>query len=164
MLLWYCGLLAATAIYNWPQRGLKNFPGVDLLNQLGYLLVFELSSTLNHAPRVGWAVLVFGSLFAMHSHLLSEIMDVVPDRRACRQTTALIIGVIPSKLLVSAFLIAEAGLLLLILHHVIAAGCLACAAIWFVIDVFWIFRDRTCPRWFSRGLLLGWNCIAAASL
>jgi 4-hydroxybenzoate polyprenyltransferase len=30
---------------------------------------------------------VFGALFAMHSHLFGQIMDVAPDRLAGRRTT-----------------------------------------------------------------------------
>ena len=75
---WLAALLAATAVYNWPPPGLKGRPPFDMLNQIGYLLVFVLSSWLNGVPQLPWQTFVFGALFAMHSHLFGQIMDVEP--------------------------------------------------------------------------------------
>ena len=91
-LAWWAAVIAATAIYNWPRIGLKNWPVVDLLNQISYVLVFVLSSWLNDAPQLPWSTFVFGALFAMHSHLFGEIMDYAPDLAAGRRTTAGAIG------------------------------------------------------------------------
>jgi 4-hydroxybenzoate polyprenyltransferase len=52
MVLWFAGLIAFTALYNWPRYGLKSRPPFEVLNQAGFLLVFVLSSWLNHAPQL----------------------------------------------------------------------------------------------------------------
>src|SRR5215467_1353570 len=92
ILLWFFGLVLFTAIYNLPRYGLKSHPPFDILNQAGYLLVFVLSSWLNHTPQLRWPAMFFGALFAMHSHVFGEIMDIVPDRASGRRTTATVIG------------------------------------------------------------------------
>ena len=40
ILLWFVGLIAFTAIYNFPRYGLKQNPPFDIINQAEYLLVF----------------------------------------------------------------------------------------------------------------------------
>ena len=95
ILLWLLGLVLFTAIYNLPRYGLKSHPPFDILNQAGYLLVFVLSSWLNHTPQLRWPAMLFGALFAMHSHVFGEIMDIDPDRASGRRTTGTVIGVIP---------------------------------------------------------------------
>jgi len=92
ILPWFAGLIAFTAVYNLPRYGLKQRPPFDILNQAGYLLVFVLSSWLNHAPQLRWPAMLFGALFAMHSHVFCEVMDIGPDRQSGRRTTATIIG------------------------------------------------------------------------
>ena len=57
---WWVAVVGATAIYNWPRLGLKNWPVVDLLNQISYALVFVLSSWLNDAPQLPWFTFAFG--------------------------------------------------------------------------------------------------------
>jgi len=145
MFAWYFALLAATALYNWPRAGLKNFPVADMLNQLGYLLVFYLSSALNHVPQLPWASFLFGGLFAMHSHLLGQIFDVVPDRLSNRRTTAVVIGLVPAKMLLSGFLVVETLIVLAAFHSLPIGLFLACGATWFWLDAFWIYRNRPLP-------------------
>jgi len=86
ILLWFAALVAITAIYNFPRYGLKSQPPFDILNQVGYLLVFVLSAWLNHAPQLRSPAMLFGALFAMHSHVFGEIMDIEPDRLSGRPT------------------------------------------------------------------------------
>jgi 4-hydroxybenzoate polyprenyltransferase len=162
MLVWYAVLTAACALYNAPRFGFKNFPIVDVLNQAAYLLVFYVSSAINAVPQLPWQTMLFGVMFAMHSHLLGEVMDLAPDRVAGRRTTAIVIGAIPTKLLIGAFLAFEAALV----HHAfgnrIVTTFLACGAAWFVFDVIY-FRSRPYPEWLARFFLIGWNIMALAS-
>ena len=125
---WFAALFVATALYNWPPPGLKGRPPFDLLNQIGYLLVFVLSCWLNGAPQLSWPAFGFGALFAMHSHLFGQIMDIVPDRLAGRRTTAAMIGLVPAKSLAAAFLAAESLLALHGFRDFVAAGFLALGA------------------------------------
>jgi len=90
--LWFGMLLLAVALYNAPRIGFKARPPFDVLMQASYLLVFVLSSWVNGVPQLPWQTSTFGALFAMHSHLFGEVMDIVPDRASGRTTTAVRIG------------------------------------------------------------------------
>ncbi len=96
-LAWLAALIVAAALYNCRPFAFKGRPGLDLLNQAGYLLVFVLASWLNHVSQVPWFTFVFGAMFAMHSHLFGEIMDLEPDRRAGRRSLAGVLGARPAK-------------------------------------------------------------------
>ena len=161
---WLAALLAATAVYNWPPPGLKGRPPFDMLNQIGYLLVFVLSSWLNGAPQLPWQTFVFGALFAMHSHLFGQIMDVEPDRRAGRRTTATTIGVVPAKFLAACFLLAEGALVWAAFHDALIAAFLALGGGWFLLDAGVLWRDRPYRPAQMRFFLLGWNAAAVGSM
>ncbi len=135
-----------------------------MLNQLGYLLVFVLSSWLNGAPQAPWFTFVFGGLFAMHSHLFGEIMDYGPDLSAGRRTTAGALGIRSSKALMTAFLACESALLLAWARDVLLAAFLAGGAIWFALDRALLWRDRPYSGGQMRFFLLGWNAAALVGL
>jgi 4-hydroxybenzoate polyprenyltransferase len=162
--VWFAALAAATALYNWPRIGFKGRVGFDMLNQLGYLLVFALSSWLNGAPQAPWFTFVFGGLFAMHSHLFGEIMDYGPDLRTGRRTTAGALGIRSSKALMTAFLACESALLLVWARDVPLAAFLAGGAIWFALESALLWRDRPYSGGEMRFFLLGWNAAALVSL
>ena len=162
MLAWYAALIAATALYNFPRHGFKNFPVVDILNQAAYLLVFYVSSTINRMPQLPWQTMLFGVMFAMHSHLLGEVLDLVPDRRAGRRTTALVIGAVPAKLLIATLIAGEAALVNRTFGDQIITTFLAVGAGWFVLDAL-CFRARPYPEWLARLFLIGWNVMAVGS-
>ena len=162
MLAWYAVLLVASGLYNFPRYGFKNFPGVDVLNQAAYLLVFYVGSAINHVPQLPWQTMLFGVMFAMHSHLLGEVMDLEPDRLAGRRTTALVLGAVPTKLLIATFLAVEAVLVNHAFGNQFVTTFLACGAGWFVCDAIW-FRARSYPDWMARFFLLGWNVMALGS-
>jgi 4-hydroxybenzoate polyprenyltransferase len=164
ILLWFAGLIAFTAIYNLPRYGLKQNPPFDILNQAGYLLVFVLSSWLNHTPQLRWPAMLFGALFAMHSHVFGEVMDIGPDRQSGRRTTATVVGAIPSKLLISGMLIIEALLIYRNYSNLWISGALAFGAVWFLLDALLIWRDRPYSLTTMRVFMLGWNAIAIASM
>ena len=163
-LVWLAALVAATAVYNWPPPGLKGRPPFDMLNQIGYLLVFVLSSWLNGAPQLPWQTFVFGALFAMHAHLFGQIMDVQPDRQAGRRTTATTIGIVPAKLLTALFLLAEAALVYGSFRDALVAAGLALGGGWFLLDALVLWRNRLYRPAQMRFFLLGWNAAAVGSL
>lgn len=162
--IWFAAVCAFTAAYNFPRLGTKNWPFLDLLSQSGYLLVFILSSELNREPHLPRYVYLFGALFAMHSHLFGQIMDVVPDRLAGRRTTAVLIGIIPAKMLIVALLAFESWLIFSYARDSLIAAFLAAAAIWFVLDLTVIWKDRGYSPCQMRLFLLGWNATAILSL
>src|SRR5258707_13343369 len=133
-LLWYAALAAAVALYNARRVGWKGRPPFDVLIQASYLLVFVLSSWLNHVPQLPWPTFVWGAMFAMHSHIFGEVMDIVPDRRSGRRTTATEIGAIRAKFLIAAFLSIETAMVYWFFHDAIISGFLGVGVLWFVAD------------------------------
>ncbi len=163
-LAWFAALVTATALYNGPSVGLKGRPGFDLLNQVGYLLVFVLSSWLSGVPQLPWFTFVFGALFAMHSHLFGEIMDRAPDHAAGRRTTAVAFGIRMAKALMVALLSAEAALVWRCAHDPWIAAALTGGACFFVIDALLLWCERPYAPWQMRLFFLAWNAVAALSL
>ena len=163
-LAWFAALIVATAIYNCRPFAFKGRPGFDLLNQAGYLLVFVLASWLNHVPQVPWFTFLFGAMFAMHSHLFGQIMDLEPDHRAGRRTLAGVLRARPAKWLLIAFLAAEAVLIWTRARDPWLAAFLAASAVWFTLDVMLLWRDRPYSPGAMRLLFLGWNAVALGSI
>lgn len=163
-LAWWAALVGATAIYNWPRCGFKNWPGVDLLNQIAYVLVFVLSSWLNGVPQLPWFTFVFGALFAMHSHLFGQIMDHAPDLAAGRRTTAGVLGVVPAKWLMIALLAGEAALVWHCARDLWITVALSAGALFFLFDAVLLWRSRPYAGWQMRFFFLGWNAAALLSI
>lgn len=164
MLLCCAGMIAAAGLYNWPRYGFKARPPLEILNQAGYLFVFLLSSWINHVPLLPWATMLFGALFAMHSHVFGEVMDLEPDRAAGRRTTATVIGRVPAKLLMVVLLVFEAGLIARFFAAKELAGFLLLSAAWFAVDATLIWRSRPYSNREMRFFMLAWNAIALISL
>ncbi|HEX8312934.1 MAG TPA: UbiA family prenyltransferase [Chthoniobacteraceae bacterium] len=161
----WCALLAtATAIYNLPRVGFKNWPGVDMLNQVGYLLVFVLSSWLNHVPQLPLATFAFGALFAMHSHLFGQIMDHAPDLASGRRTTAGVLGLQRAKWFMVALLTAEALLVWKGAGDLWIAAFLTGGALFFVADVMLLWKNRVYSPGEMRFFFLAWNAVALLSI
>jgi len=164
ILLWFAALVTFTAIYNFPLYGFKSQPPFDILNQAGYLLVFVLSGWLNHAPQLRWPAMLFGALFAMHSHVFGEIMDIEPDRLSGRRTTATMIGVIPSKILIAGMLAFEALLIFTYFRDIWISGALAFGALWFLLDAIVLWRGDSYTLAQMQIFMLAWNAIALGSM
>jgi 4-hydroxybenzoate polyprenyltransferase len=164
ILFWYATLAAAVALYNAPRVGWKGRPPFDVLIQASYLLVFVLSSWLNHVPQLPWPTFMFGALFAMHSHIFGEVMDIVPDRRSGRRTSATQIGAVRAKLLMAVLLCVEASLVYAFFHDRLIAGFLAAGVLWFALDasVVWQARPYT-PRQ-MRAFMWAWNGAAGLGM
>jgi len=164
MLLCVMGMAATVAIYNWPRYGFKSRPPLEILNQAGYLFVFLLSSWLNGVPQLGWPALLFGAMFAMHSHVFGEIMDLEPDRTAGRRTTAVVIGRVKSKILIATFLVVEAVLLYWYYRELPIFGFLLASALWFMLDAAVLWRNQPYQPAQMRFAMIAWNIIALGSM
>lgn len=160
ILWWYAALIAAVAIYNAPRFGWKGNPPFDVLIQASYLLVFVLSSWLNGVPQLPFQTFLFGALFAMHSHLFGEVMDIGPDRLSGRRTTAAMIGRIPAKLLIAGFLSVEAALIHFYFRDPVIAGFLVLGTAWFLVDAAFVWKNRAYSPKEMRLLMRGWNLAA----
>ena len=164
MLVCLAGMAAAAAVYNWPRYGLKSRPPLEILNQAGYLFVFLLSSWMNRVPQLRWPGLLFGALFAMHSHVFGEIMDLEPDSSIGRRTTAVVIGRGPAKLLIATFLAAETALVYEFFRDPLLTGFLLASAAWFVLDATLLWRSRPYAPAQMRFAMLAWNAIALGTM
>ncbi len=163
-LAWFTVLAATTAIYNWPRIGCKGRPGFDLLNQAAYLLVFILSSWINGLPQAPWFTFIFGALFAMHSHLFGEIMDLEPDRAVGRRTTAVTVGARWSKGIMVAFLCFETLVVWQAAHDPWIAVFLVGGGLFFLMDALFLWGARPYAPWQMRLFFLGWNAAALLSI
>jgi 4-hydroxybenzoate polyprenyltransferase len=157
ILFWYAVLLLAVALYNAPRINFKARPPFDVLIQSSYLLIFVLSSWVNGTPQLPWPTFLFGALFAMHSHLFGEVMDIAPDRHAARITTAVGIGAVRAKLLIAALLVVEAALVANYFHDFLIATFLAAGAFWFLADACWWWRNRPYNPQTMRLFMIAWN-------
>jgi 4-hydroxybenzoate polyprenyltransferase len=151
-------------IYNAPRFGWKSHPPFDVLIQASYLLVFVLSSWLNGAAQLPWQTFVFGAMFAMHSHIFGEVMDIEPDRLSGRRTTATLIGGVCSKMLIGGFLSAETLLVYIFFRDLVIAGFLGFGAMWFVLDALLIWKNRPYSPTTMRLFMWGWNAMAVAGV
>jgi 4-hydroxybenzoate polyprenyltransferase len=160
ILWWYAVLLLAVGLYNAPRLAWKGRPPLDVLIQSSYLLVFVLSSWLNGSPQLPWQTFVFGALFAMHSHVFGEVMDIEPDRLSGRSTTATLIGRVPAKLLIAGLLTIETVLVGYYFRDRIIVGFLAIGALCFVLDAALLWKGRPYSPAEMRFFLWGWNLAA----
>jgi 4-hydroxybenzoate polyprenyltransferase len=158
------GMLLANLLYNLPRSGWRGRPPLELINQAGYLLLLPLSVILNQTPAVSWAAVGYLVLFCTHSHLMGEIMDVVPDARANRRTTARLLGVKPTKGIILAMVVVEGLLLGLRFQDWILGGFLLLGSLWLLLDLFVLYRDRPYTRYEIQLFGLGINASGFASM
>jgi 4-hydroxybenzoate polyprenyltransferase len=164
VLLWYAALAAAVALYNSPSMGWKGRPPFDVLIQASYLLIFVLSSWLNHVSQLPWQTFVFGAMFAMHSHVFGEVMDIVPDQRSGRHTTATQIGAVRAKLLIAAILGVETVIVYWFFHAAAIAGFLGAGIVWFVLDATVLWKARAYTPGQMRAFMWAWNGAAVLGI
>ena len=146
VLVWFAAVLLVNWLYNRPQFPFKSHAPLDMLNQAGYLLVFPLSSWLNGVPQLPWATFLFSALFAMHSHLFGQIMDIVPDREAGRRTTAICLGIVPSKILLILMLSGELAFVTWAFKNLYLSLAMALGTLWILFDLTVLFRNRLYPN------------------
>jgi 4-hydroxybenzoate polyprenyltransferase len=164
ILWWLALLLAAVTVYNAPNFGWKGKPPFDVLIQASYLLVFVLSSWLNRVPQLPWQAFVFGALFAMHSHVFGEVMDIAPDRLAGRRTTATVLGAVKAKFLIAAIVCVEIAILLVFFHSGIAVIILSAGVLWFILDATVFWKEHPYRPTEMRVFMWIWNAASFAAI
>lgn len=130
-------------LYNLPKNGLRSRPPLELLCQVGYLMIVPFSMLLNDLPSLPWLTYVYLLLFAWQSHLIGEVMDIIPDQKAGRNTTAILLGMKKTKLLIIAIVSLEVLLLFYAYEDYVFGGLLALAIVWLLIDLFLVFKTAT---------------------
>jgi len=164
ILWWYAVLLLAVGIYNAPGIAWKGRPPFDVLIQASYLLVFVLSSWLNNAQQLPWQTFLFGAMFAMHSHIFGEVMDIEPDLLSGRRTTATVIGRVRAKFLIAVLLCVETALVQFYFRDWIITSFLTIGAIWFLADATLLWKNRAYTPKQMRLFLWGWNAAAVLGM
>lgn len=160
VLPWAAALLMVNYSYN--NLRFKSRPALDLLNQVGYLLIFVLASWLCGVPQLNGPAMVFSTLFAMQSHLFGQLMDIDADRIAGRKSTAVTIGVRPAKGLLVAIMLAEVVIALRFFQSPIVAWFMAGGAAFFALDA--VLGPKRYPLWFTRGFFILWNVIVLVTM
>lgn len=157
---WFVALVLVNACYN--TLGFKRLPVLDLLNQVGYLLIFVLGSWLCDVPQLHVAVMIFGALFAMQSQLFGQLMDIDEDRQAGRRSTAVVIGVLPAKILLVVVMVTLALIAYINFVAPTVAIFMAAGATFFFFDT--CFGPRRYPVWFTKLFFLGWNIVVILTM
>lgn len=160
MLAWFVSVLLVNASYN--QFRFKQLPWLDLINQAGYLLIFVLASWLCSVDQLNRPAMLFSALFAMQSHLFGQIMDVDEDRDAGRVTTAVLIGVFRSKLLLSVIMLCEALIAAVYFQGYALPLFMIAGTVFFFLDAF--VGPKKYPLVFLKVFFVGWNAIAIATM
>lgn len=142
-LILFASFLIINGLYNLPEGGLRSRPPLELLCQIGYLLIVPMSIMLNETAPISIWSYIYLILFSWQSHLIGEVMDIEPDRLAGKTTTAVVIGMKKTKLLIITLVLIEVLILALVFHDLIFAGILGAGLIWLVLDLFIIYKTKT---------------------
>ncbi len=162
--LWFAAILLAVYFYNARPIVLKGRPPFDVLIQGSYLLIFVLSSWINNVPQLPWQTFLFGALFAMHSHVFGEIMDIEPDQKSGRRTLATQIGRVPAKFFVGSLLLIECFLVSRFFSDRAITIFLAIGALFFLLDGILLWKNRAYSPPQMRLFLWGWNFAAVLGI
>ncbi len=160
MIAWFAGLIIVNACYN--TLGFKRLPALDLLNQVGYVLIFVLASWLCDVPQLNTPAIIFGAIFAMQSHLFGQLMDIDQDKEAGRRSTAVVIGVLPAKLLLVTIMVALALIAYRYFQNPVVAIFMGCGGMFFFMDM--CFGPRRYPLAFSASFFIIWNVVVILSM
>ena len=160
MLGWFAAVVLTNAAYN--NFGFKERPVLDVLAQVGYLLIFVLASWLCAVPQLNAPAMIFSALFAMQSHLFGQLMDVNQDRDAGRRTTAVVFGARTTKVLLVLALLVEALIAWQCFRGWYVALFMAGGAVFFTADA--LAGPARYPVLFSKVFFIGWNVVVLASM
>ena len=152
-------IYAVNITYNLPKYGLRGMPPLELVNILGMLLLVPFCMYLNKLPSIPWQSMVYLGIFCILGQLIGEIMDIEPDKKAGRKTTATVLGNDATKLLVIGLVIAEAGILYVIFHAYMLAMYMVLVILWLIFD--FIYLNKKLPYTTGQFNLLGFGINAA---
>ncbi len=160
MFAWFTAVCAVNFTYN--TLGFKRLPVLDLMNQVGYLLMFVLASWLCGVPQLNSPAMAFSALFAMQSHLFGQLMDIDQDRIAGRRSTAIMLGMIRAKWLLVVIMLGEVVIAASYFRGPFVAIFMAAGASFFLCDT--LLGPRRYPIWFSRAFFVAWNVIVIMTM
>ncbi len=164
MLLLFAGLFLSLFLYNHPKWGWRGRPPLELVCQIGYLLLVPFSILLNEVNDISWVTYLYLFLFAVQSQLIGEVMDIRPDREAGRKTTATELGITKTKWLIIFVVAFETGLLFFYYQDFIFGGMLAAALVWLLLDLLIIYKNKEYTLFQMQLFGIGSNFIALGSM
>lgn len=164
MLMLFSVLGLILIAYNFPKYGLRTMPGLDLAAQFGYLLVVPFSIMVNDLADLRWLTYFYLFLFAIQSQLIGEVMDITPDRKAGRTTTATTLGMRGTKALIILIVAIETVLLLFVYDDYVFGGMLGVGLIWLLLDLFVIYKTQRYTLEQMQLFGVGSNMIAFVSM
>ena len=156
--------LLINGLYNLKENGIRSRPPFELLCQIGYLLVVPLSMLVNDTGMIPWQTFCYLFLFSIQSHLIGEVMDIEPDNASGRKTTATILGMHKTKLLIIAIVCAEVAFLFYVFQDFIFGSVLALGLVWLLIDLLIVYRSQTYTVGQMKFFAFGSNMIAVATI
>jgi len=142
MLLLLLFMIAINIVYNFKPFRIKERPPFEICIQIGYVFTAFFSVVLNDLQTLPWQTVLYLSLFAFQAHIAGEIMDIEPDVKAGKRTTATIIGRKKTKFLMLGLLIIETYILSCWFEDYVLAGFLAIFSIWLSLDIFLFFKEK----------------------
>ena len=160
----FAGFFIINWLYNLPKNGLRSKPPLELLCQIGYLLIVPLSVILNDTALLPWQTYAYLFLFSMQSHLMGEVMDFIPDKAANRKTTTTILGLKKAKLLIMTVMLAEILVLVFVFNEVIFGSVLIFGLLWLMADLFFIFKTNSYTVFQMKLFAFGSNVIAMGTI
>ncbi len=164
MLFLFAGLGFVLALYNHPSKGWRSIPPLELVCQFGYLLVVPFSVLVNDTADIPYLTYFYLLMFAIQSQLMGEVMDIEPDRKAGRATTATVLGMKGTKILIIGIVLMEVLLLALVYQDLIFAMLLGLGLLWLLLDLFVIFRTKKYTLFQMQLFGIGSNAIAFVSM
>ena len=138
----FLAFFVINTLYNLPKNGLRSLPPLELLCQIGYLLIAPLCIYLNDLAQLPWQTYVYLFLFAIQSQLIGEVMDIEPDRKSGRRTTATVLGMRWTKVLIIFVVLVEVLLLFFVYDEIIFGIMLGFGLLWLLIDLFIIYKTQ----------------------
>lgn len=135
-------MVLVNILYNFKPFRIKERPPFEICIQIGYVVTALFSVVLNDLQMLPWQTLLYLALFAFQAHIAGEIMDIEPDLKAGKRTTATVIGRKNTKLLMLALLLLETYILAVWFNDYVLAGFLAVFSIWLILDVFVFFKGK----------------------
>lgn len=157
-------MVVVNVIYNYPPFRIKERPPFEILIQAGYVGTVLLSIYLNDLQMIPWQTFMYLTLFAFQAHIAGELMDIEPDLKAGKRTSATLIGRKMTKFLMFGILVVETYILCFWFKDYLLGSMLGIFAIWLLLDVWLVFKDR--PYTLSQMKLfgLGMNASALATM
>ena len=135
-------MVLVNIIYNFKPFRIKEKPPFEIFIQIGYVFTAFFSVLLNDINQLPWQTILYLTLFAFQAHIAGEIMDIEPDRKARKRTTATLIGRKNTKYVMLFLLLFETYILAFWFQDYVLAGFLALFSLWLLADVFIIFKEK----------------------